>query len=160
MSQPVIPQETPEIETSALRDSTGGEYLPPSGQRLLRRSKKDRIIGGVCGGIARYFGGDALLFRIAFLVLLVPGGLGLLLYLIAWIAIPEFKTEAEEVRDTINHPVDRRTAGSVAGAVLVIAGTLILLDRFVDWFDPRVIGGAALIIIGAFIIMRGLRSEA
>jgi phage shock protein C len=126
----------------------------------LRRSKQDRVIGGVCGGIARYFGADALLFRIAFLVLLVPGGLGLLLYLIAWIAIPEFKTEAEEVRDTINHPVDRRTAGSVAGAVLVIAGTLILLDRFVDWFDPRVIGGAALIIIGAFIIMRGLRSEA
>lgn len=55
----------------------------------LRRSRNNRIIGGVCGGLAEFFGIDPIWFRILFLISLIPGGVpGLLLYFILWIIIP------------------------------------------------------------------------
>ena len=55
----------------------------------LRRSSQDRVIAGVCGGLARFFGISAAWFRVAFLIALIPGGLpGLLIYLLFWIIIP------------------------------------------------------------------------
>ncbi len=56
---------------------------------LLRRSRSDRLIAGVCGGLGRFFGLSAFWFRVAFLIALIPGGVpGLLLYLIMWVIIP------------------------------------------------------------------------
>lgn len=55
--------------------------------KRLYRSRKDRVIGGVCGGLAEYFGIDPLIIRLVALVLLFFGG-GFLLYIIGWIAIP------------------------------------------------------------------------
>ncbi len=55
----------------------------------LRRSRRDRIIAGVCGGLGEFFGIAPIWFRIAFLISLLPGGVpGLLLYLLFWIIIP------------------------------------------------------------------------
>lgn len=55
----------------------------------LRRSRKNRIIAGVCGGLAEFFGISSFWFRLAFLIALIPGGVpGILLYLLAWIIIP------------------------------------------------------------------------
>lgn len=55
----------------------------------VRRSKSDRVIAGVCGGLGSYFGVDPLWFRLAFGVLAIGGGAGILLYVIAWLVIPE-----------------------------------------------------------------------
>lgn len=56
----------------------------------LRRSRSSRVIAGVCGGLAEFFGISVFWFRLLFIILLVPGGLpGLVPYLILWIAIPE-----------------------------------------------------------------------
>ena len=58
-------------------------------QNKLRRSRRDRIIGGVCGGFGEFFGLSPWIFRIIFLFLLLPGGLpGLVPYLILWLVIP------------------------------------------------------------------------
>jgi len=57
-------------------------------KRRLYRSQKDRIIGGVCGGLSDYFGWDPTLVRVVFAVLLLAGGNGLLLYLLLWILTP------------------------------------------------------------------------
>jgi phage shock protein C len=55
----------------------------------LRRSRKNRVIAGVCGGLAEFFGISAFWFRLAFLISLVPGGIpGLLVYFLCWIIIP------------------------------------------------------------------------
>jgi phage shock protein C len=51
--------------------------------RLLRRSREDRVIAGVCGGLGRYLEVDPVLLRIALVILTVSGGLGVLLYLVA-----------------------------------------------------------------------------
>lgn len=56
----------------------------------LRRSRSDRWIAGICGGLGQFFGLSAFWFRLLFFILLLPGGLpGLLPYIILWIIIPE-----------------------------------------------------------------------
>lgn len=58
-------------------------------RQALRRSKKNRIVAGVCGGLAEFFGISSFWFRLAFLIALIPGGVpGILVYLIALIMIP------------------------------------------------------------------------
>jgi phage shock protein PspC (stress-responsive transcriptional regulator) len=55
----------------------------------LRRSQRNRIIAGVCGGLGEFFGIAPFWFRLAILIALLPGGVpGLLLYLLGWIIIP------------------------------------------------------------------------
>jgi phage shock protein C len=55
----------------------------------LRRSRRNRIIAGVCGGLAEFFGISSFWFRLAFLIALIPGGVpGILIYLLMWIIIP------------------------------------------------------------------------
>jgi len=54
----------------------------------LRRSRRNRVIAGVCGGLAEFTGIDAIWFRLAFLLSLLPGGVpGLLVYILLWIII-------------------------------------------------------------------------
>ncbi len=57
--------------------------------KRLFRSRTDRMIGGVCGGLGNYFSVDPSLIRLAFVLLLVFGGSGFLLYLILWIVLPD-----------------------------------------------------------------------
>lgn len=60
-----------------------------SSGRVLRRSRRDRVLAGVCGGLGEFFGISSIWFRIAFLIALIPGGIpGLLAYFICWIVIP------------------------------------------------------------------------
>ncbi len=55
----------------------------------LRRSRRNRIIAGVCGGLAEFFGISSFWFRLAFLIALIPGGVpGILVYLLLWIIVP------------------------------------------------------------------------
>jgi phage shock protein C len=58
-------------------------------RKALRRSRRDRILAGVCGGLGEFFGISPIWFRLALLLALLPGGVpGLLLYVILWIVIP------------------------------------------------------------------------
>lgn len=57
--------------------------------KRLYRSKDDRWLGGVCGGLAQYLKIDATIVRVIFIILFLIGGGGILLYLLMWIIIPE-----------------------------------------------------------------------
>ena len=58
-------------------------------RQSLRRSRRNRVIAGVCGGLAEFFGIGSFWFRLAFLIALLPGGIpGILVYLLMWIIIP------------------------------------------------------------------------
>ena len=57
--------------------------------RKLYRSKTNRQVAGVCGGLAEHFNVDATLIRVLFVVLAVLGGSGLLLYVAMWIIVPK-----------------------------------------------------------------------
>ena len=55
----------------------------------VRRSRGNRIIAGVCGGLGEFFGIDPFWFRLAFLLAMIPGGVpGILVYLVLWLVIP------------------------------------------------------------------------
>jgi phage shock protein C len=55
----------------------------------LRRSRRNRIFAGVCGGLGEFFGISSFWFRLGFLIALIPGGVpGFLLYLLLWIVVP------------------------------------------------------------------------
>ncbi|MDB5168618.1 MAG: PspC domain protein [Candidatus Saccharibacteria bacterium] len=57
--------------------------------KKLYRSKTNKKIAGVCGGLAEYFNIDATVIRIIFIILLLPGGFpGLIPYLILWVLVP------------------------------------------------------------------------
>jgi phage shock protein C len=56
--------------------------------RKLYRSRSNRRVAGVCGGLAQYFNLDPTLIRILFVVLAVLGGSGLVLYVAMWIIVP------------------------------------------------------------------------
>ena len=55
----------------------------------LYRSKSDRMIAGVCGGLAKRFNIPSIWVRLAFVFIILLGGAGFLLYLILWIIMPE-----------------------------------------------------------------------
>lgn len=58
-------------------------------RQALRRSRNNRIIAGVCGGLGEFFGISAFWFRLAMFIAFIPGGVpGILIYLIAMIMIP------------------------------------------------------------------------
>lgn len=57
--------------------------------RRLYRSRTNRNLAGVCGGLAQYFNTDATLMRVLFVVLALLGGPGLVIYLVLWIVVPE-----------------------------------------------------------------------
>ena len=57
--------------------------------RKLYRSKTNRKLAGVCGGLGEYFNVDATLIRVLFVLLAVLGGSGLVLYLAMWILVPK-----------------------------------------------------------------------
>jgi phage shock protein PspC (stress-responsive transcriptional regulator) len=57
-------------------------------KKKLYRSESNKIIAGVCGGLADYFGLDATLIRIIWVLLVLLAGTGILAYIIAWILMP------------------------------------------------------------------------
>ena len=60
----------------------------------LYRSKTDRMIAGVCGGLAKRFSTNATWLRLAFVLLTLLGGAGFLLYLFLWVIMPEESPDA------------------------------------------------------------------
>lgn len=66
-----------------MSESTGGA------QKRLYRSRDNRMIAGVCGGIAHYFNLDPTVVRLIFVVAILFAGSAILAYLIAWLVVPE-----------------------------------------------------------------------
>lgn len=65
-------------------------------EKKLYRSESDRMLGGVCGGIAEVYDFDPSLVRLITLFLVLSAGSGLLVYIIAWIIIPSESELKEE----------------------------------------------------------------
>ena len=70
--------------------------------KQLRRSRNDRVVAGVCAGLAEYFGIDVYIVRLVFAALAILGGTGILLYLVAWLILPETGESASIAEGFIN----------------------------------------------------------
>jgi phage shock protein C len=73
-----------------------------SGTKRLVRIRQGRMVAGVCTGFGSYFGVDVNLVRLAFGVLTIFYGLGILLYLIAWVILPEEDEDGSILESIIN----------------------------------------------------------
>jgi phage shock protein PspC (stress-responsive transcriptional regulator) len=114
---------------------TGQSPIGPAsgrfGLRQLRRSRDDRMIGGVCGGLGRYVGIDPIIFRIVLAALAIFGGVGLLLYALAWLLIPDDGTDVSELHRLFQgHPSPAPIiAAIVVGVIGVITVTEVAYHR-------------------------------
>ena len=129
------------------------------GPRELRRSRENRVIAGVCGGLGEYLGVDPVLIRIATVVLVFVGGAGIVAYMVAWLVMPDAAEDDVGPRPAPRRaalPDDNGRAGVIAGAVLVAVGGLLLVDLVAPVsIDHRFLWPLLLIVVGATIIARG-----
>ena len=124
--------------------------------RLLRRRTSDRVIGGVAGGLGDYFNVDPLLIRIGFVGLMLFGGAGVVLYLIAWLFVPAEGQDVSFVDGLL------RRIGLTTGRVITIAVVLVVFLLLINsWnmrYDPLGDGGwlwaVAVIVVGFLLIRR------
>lgn len=132
-----------------------GEQRPAAGPRVLRRSRDDRLLGGVCSGIGRYLGIDPVLVRVAFAVLVIGLGTGILAYLIAWLVIP-----VERPGDQVGPlPPEGGLPGQVVAGLMLIGVGAVMLARLVlpDVFAPRFVIPSLLILVGVVVLLQSAR---
>ncbi|HOV98238.1 MAG TPA: PspC domain-containing protein [Bacteroidota bacterium] len=91
--------------------------------KRLYRSTKNKILAGICGGIAEYLDTDPTFVRIIWIVLTLLGGSGIILYIIAYLIMPENPEKTGEVQTETNSK-----ANIFLGSLLIILGGLLLLD--------------------------------
>ncbi|MCZ7536681.1 MAG: PspC domain-containing protein [Acidimicrobiia bacterium] len=120
---------------------------PPATGRRLFRSRGDRMLGGVCGGVARTYGWDPTLVRLGMvLVALVTAGAAIVGYIAAWIIIPEGDPTPG------GSPPRRPNGAAITGFILLGLGAVMLLDRLdlgpeghFFWPIALILGGAAVL---------------
>jgi phage shock protein PspC (stress-responsive transcriptional regulator) len=78
------------IVKKTIKEDVSKELKKQKTYKKLYLSKKDKMIAGVCGGLGEYFNIDPVLIRLAFVIFaIISFGFGVLIYLLAWIIIPE-----------------------------------------------------------------------
>ncbi|MFD7260976.1 PspC domain-containing protein [Streptomyces sp. NPDC059874] len=106
-----------------------GATQPPDARPPLRRSKRDKVVAGVCGGLGRYFDIDPVVFRIVLGVLTVTGGVGLIFYGFAWLLLPQEGEEDSEAKRLLTGRVEGATLAAVFAALVGCALFLSMLDN-------------------------------
>ena len=149
MSSPPFPPAPPSY------DPPMGELpAPPPGpapRPPLQRSRTNRVIGGVSGGLAEYTGVDALLWRVGFVAVTLAWGVGLIVYPLLWLLMPAAPVDptAQVVRAP-RAPAGPRSSvpGITLAVVLILVGIGALLTRFtgIDLGARAFLGGALLVV--------------
>ncbi len=139
-------------------------------QARLTRSSTDSIVAGVCGGLAEYLEIDPVFVRLAFLVLVFASGIGIPIYIILWIVMPDGDSEAAADSDIIQKNINdfgetvqsgARSLGKpgTIGVILVLLGAYFLLSEIgvFNWVSGALFW--PLVIIGAGIYLLVRRSK-
>ncbi len=120
-------------------------------ERRLRRSEKNKVFFGVCGGLAEYFDVDPVVVRILFLILFIIDPRFVIVYFILALIMPK----GTEEKAVVNNEKSRR----VLGYGLIAIGLLILFHEFFALLSTSLLLGVILVVIGTLVILGGGRSE-
>jgi len=119
-------------------------------EKKLYRSKKNRMIAGVCGGLGEYFNIDPTIMRLAAVALIFASGAGLIAYIIGWIIIPERKEEETGAEVPVS---SESTAKLLPGLILIVVGVVFLINNLFSWFHFSLLWPLILIALGIFILL-------
>lgn len=149
--------------------------------KKLYRSKSDKVIAGVCGGLGEFFNIDPVLFRIVFVILALTGGSGILIYIIAMLVIPQenegegvdlskdkvaqtFKDSAEHIKQGAEKMAEKvkenpswlSQTRNIVALIIIGAGLLAFLHQIVPipWFGTQIIGPLVIVLIGLLILFK------
>jgi len=145
--------------------------------KKLYRSRKEKMLGGVCGGLAEYFNVDPTLVRIIFVVSLFAGGTGVIAYIILLNVVPQepiiFPAASTESKETEQSSSDmspneiyfkileekRQKRTVFFGAGLVIIGIIFLADNFIRHFYFSDLFSLILIGIGIALLLNSRKTS-
>ncbi len=122
--------------------------------KKLFRLKDDRLIAGVCGGIAKYYTISPTLVRALAVFLLIANGLGGIAYVICWVAIPEnahVKTRAKNKEESVEQEKSAQEQGDhnlVWSLILIIFGVFFLIQNFYPQLNLWRLWPIGLILVG------------
>lgn len=131
-------------------------------QKKLQRSKNDRVIAGICGGIGEFLNIDSTLVRIIWVFTFLLGGAGLLAYLIGLLIVPERDERSDYIEvgsETSEGSSTTTDTGKWLGVALIIFGVLFLFKNVFGWINFIRFWPVALIVIGVGIVVKGFRSN-
>ncbi len=143
-------------------------------EKKLFRSTQNKVVAGICGGLAEYFDIDPVIVRVIFVVATFGWGFSILAYFILWIIVPvnrmpfpSEKAEALEMNDETgsfteslnyqkNYIQSKGTSnGKIAfGVVLIVIGLIALLNNLIPEIEFKYVFPIILIIIGIAILMK------
>jgi len=140
--------------------------------KRLERSRTNRVIAGVCGGLADYFKIDIALMRVLFVVATICGSFGFWMYVILWIVVPEeyalgpgninenscddtidiTPNEAREEKKSVN-------GAMIASLILIFIGVMALVDNFTPIAWVWKLWPVPLIIIGVILLINSTKNN-
>lgn len=151
--------------------------MEQTSQKKLCRSRSDRIIAGVCGGLAKYFEVDPLLVRLIFLAAVFINGSGLLIYIILLLVMPlepgseinvnrdakvhEFVSETKARAQSVMHELNMDKGWfegrrNVLGIFIVAIGVILLFNQMFPyhWFRWDFFWPSIIIVLGLLLLFR------
>ncbi len=145
-------------------------------EKRLYRSRRDKVISGVCGGIAEYFDLDSTIIRLAWVVLILLGGTGVIAYIIAAIIVPEepeygfHEANNEESEEAEAHQIDdecdlgekkkadvyqkNKKNRNAIGFLMIILGIFFFSRKMFTWIDFGYIWPMLLVAAGLYFIIK------
>ena len=150
------------------------------GNKILYRSRRNRVIAGVCAGLADYFNIDISLMRVLFFVALLCGSFGFWMYVILWIVVPEeniigpgtndqYRSQNTNYGETIditpneegepNNEKKSVSGAMIASLILIFIGLVALIDNFTSLAWVWKLWPVPLIMIGVVILMNSLKNN-
>lgn len=135
----------------------------------LTRSETDKMVAGVCGGVAAYLNIDSVFIRLAFVLLAMASGIGVAIYFILWIVMPresiQTASDAEVMQDnikdlkqTVSFGADKMGKPATVGLIMIMLGAYFLLTQLgiVGWLSGAIF---PLLLIGVVVYLVWSRSR-
>ncbi|MGC8864571.1 MAG: PspC domain-containing protein [Bacteroidales bacterium] len=147
--------------------------------KTLTRSRYDKILGGVAGGLAQYLEMDSAIVRFLFILVTLVFGSGIWVYLILWIILPYepirpfwnnttepgSDSQSGATLDDMSQPAPqppikmRKDSNLVIGGILIILGVVFLLGELIPYFDFGKLWPVILIIVGGVLLYNYYKSS-
>jgi len=137
-------------------------------EKKLQRDTTNKVIGGVCSGLANYFNIDAALLRVLFVLMFLCASAGFWLYIILWLVMPagqgvqneashfvssDDTTEVSEETQSESVKSPKNKGSLVAGLILIGIGVIGLLHRYIPEINWDTAWPILLIVLGLFLII-------